>query len=443
MGKLTVYRGGIYHALSPEHGEGWQDGALVVDASGTIVDCGLWQQVNQKIDLSGCEQVTLQPGQCILPGMFDLHTHLPQYQVTGCEAADLGQWLDAYILPEEARFEDTAYAAAMADVFFKQLLAKGTTTAAVFLTSHVEATTLAFETAARYGNRVVMGLNLMDRFGEGDGPEGLVRPVADLLRDTEDLYQTWHGANEGRLQYAWMPRYAASCSDPLLAGVGALYRKYPEAYCHTHISEQLGEIETVLRLFPQVETYTGVYEAAGLLGPKTLLAHGVHLSQQERARIREHQSTLVHCPSANFFLKSGRFPLKEMLADQVKLGLGTDVGAGPSLSLFDVMRDAVYMQAVGPASIGWHVPFYLATLGGAEALGMADRLGNFLPGKAADFVVAALDQIPEKNLAQDWDVDEMLPRLIYSGDCSRVVKTYIEGRLVYEKTNVGNENKYA
>jgi guanine deaminase len=435
-----LYRGAILHALSEHELEYFADGGLMVDANGRIEAYGHWEALLESIPqyqkLPGFEVVELPRASLMVPGFVDMHVHLPQMEVAGCQEENLLSWLERHIFPAEARFSDAAHARTVSEWFFEALLANGTTTAAVFLTSHPEATQIAFEKARQLGNRVIMGQNLMD----SNAPDALIRPTAQILAETEALCRQWHGQEQGRLQYAWIPRFALTSTEELLKGIGELRDRYPEVYLHTHLSEQPGEIAAVKAQFPWASDYTQVYEHFGLLGPKTILAHGIHLSPNELERIQDCEASLAHCPSSNFFLKSGRFQLMEILARGMRLGLGSDVGAGPELSLLKVMKDAQFMQAdtlVSPQTL-----FYLATLGGARGLAMDDRIGNFEPGKEADFIVLneqakpgillPNEQVGKAN--QEVDLEQRLSQAIYLGDDRWVTHTFIRGRACYRQT---------
>lgn len=428
----TAYRGRILHALAEQEVAYFEDGGLLVDVDGRVLACDRWETLTAQSRLKGVEIQTLSPDSLIIPGFVDAHVHLPQMAVAGCQAEDLLSWLQTHIFAEESRFEDISYAKAGSDWFFRELLANGTTLAAVFLTSHQKASQIAFETAERLGNRVIMGQNLMD----ANAPENLLQPASKVLAETEALCQAWHGRDQGRLQYAWVPRFALTSTEALLAGIGSLREKYPDVYLHTHLSEQISEVEAVKTQFPWAKDYTQVYEHFGLLGPRTILAHGIHLSDDELARLSVLDASLAHCPSSNFFLKSGRFRLLEVLRQGLRLGLGSDVGAGPELSLFKVMKDAQYMQS--DVLVPLKTLFYLATLGGAQALHQADRVGNFEIGKEADFIIldfSAKSGLPQPGATQpaDSNSDSLLSRLVYLGDDRLVQATYIRGRAVYKR----------
>lgn len=424
-----AYRGAILHALSQNELAYFADGLLLVDTEGLVVACGPWAEL--KDTLHGVAITQCEPHQLIVPGFVDTHVHLPQMAVAGCQAPSLLEWLDTHIFSEEARFADADYARTVSEWFLSELLANGTTLANVFLTSHTGASQIAFETAARLGNRVIMGQTLMDK----QAPDSLLRPADQLLRETESLCRQWHGANGGRIQYAWVPRFALTSSEELMSGLGELRRQHPTVYLHTHLSEQLGEIAAVKAQFPWATDYTQVYERFGLLGSRTILAHGIHLCDDELVRLKGLDASLAHCPSSNFFLKSGRFRLMDVLRRQLRLGLGSDVGAGPELFLLTVMKDAQYMQS--DTLVPLATLFYLATLGGAEALHQGHRLGNFNSGKEADFVVLDLPATPvslyKPPVQSPGDSEALLSRLVYQGHQHWISETYIRGQRVYQR----------
>jgi guanine deaminase len=441
-----IWRGAMLHSLDAKALEFYSDGALMISAQGSIDYFGPWESAptanlnlitasqaapEAQISNETCVLHTLEPTALLMPGMIDCHVHLPQTAVAGKPATDLLDWLNLHIFKEEARFNDPVYAKRASDWFFEELLANGTTTSAVFLTSHPEAVNIAFETALEKGNRVVMGQNLMDF----DSPEELSRPTQTLLKETEELCKRWHQTDNDRLQYAWIPRFALSCSNELMAGLGELRKRYPDVYLHTHLSEQQGELAAVAERFPDHADYSSVYESFNLLKERSILAHAIHLSSQELSLIKEHNCSLAHCPSSNFFLKSGRFKWFEILERDIRFGLGSDVGAGPELSIFKVMHSAQLQQCdtwIESAAL-----IYAATLGGAKALHQDDRIGNFETGKEADFIVlnlnakAATQRTFESKptTGEDW-----LSRCIYLGDDRLVQETYIRGKKVYCKS---------
>jgi guanine deaminase len=260
-----------------------------------------------------------------------------------------------------------------------------------------------------------MGLNLMDR----NGPDSLVRPAGMLLADAETLCRKWHNRANGRLRYAWMPRFALSCSEVLLAEVGRLRERYPDTWVHTHLSEQTAEIAEVLAAFPWAKNYTEIYDRFGLLGPQSIFAHAIYLSEAEQKRLLETDSGIAHCPGSNFFLKSGRFPLTTVLERNLRMGLG------PDLSMFHAMKDAQYMQP--DVLVPLTTLFYLVTLGAARALGLEEELGNFATGKQADFIIV------ETGASDNEPWHRFLSRLIYTGSANSVIATFIDGQGTYRR----------
>ncbi|NPA47965.1 MAG: guanine deaminase [Thermococci archaeon] len=350
----------------------------------------------------------------ILPGFIDTHVHLPQLHERARISDSLLEWLERYIFPAEMRFSDPDYAEKVSREFFAELVSKGTTTAVVFSSSHEEATDVALRVAAETGLRAVIGQVLMDR----NGPEELLTTPEEAGPSIRRLAERWHGYG-GRLYYAVTPRFAVSCSMELMKTAGALAREMG-LYVQTHLSEQVEEVETVRRLFPDVPTYTEVYDRAGLLGPRTLVAHAIHLSDRERRLLKRRGSSIAHCPSSNFFLHSGVMNLRRHLSFGLNVALGSDVAAGPFTSMLDVLRDAYYANFMRPEEA-----FYMLTMGGARALGMDDIIGSLERGKQADFVVVKPTTVSDSD-----DTTEVLSSLmILGGD---VKATYVAGRRLWE-----------
>jgi guanine deaminase len=431
------------------------DGALVVDGAGRIAAAGPFAAVSAA--RPGEEVRDLRP-HWILPGLVDLHSHLPQYEAVAMDGLELLPWLKTHIFPAEIRFEDPDWAAQAARTYFLHQLALGTTTSVVFGSVHLEATHRAFQEAERAGVRTVLGKVMMDR----NTLDRLQESTADSLARSEELCAAWHGRDGGRLMYAFTPRFAPTCTPELLRGAARLAEKHG-AYVQTHVSENLDELEWVHDLFPGARDYTDVYAGAGLLGPRTLLAHGIHLAPAEREAIRAAGAAVVHCPRSNAFLKSGIMPLRRWLEEGLKVGLGTDVGAGPSLDLWAEMAMACTVsklrwagqlnQARRLERLGLPEPerariasalaldpdppvgpvqaFVLATLGGARALGLGDRIGSLEAGKEADFIVvdpAMADPAPDRGPEPPGQV---LGRLMYRGVAGMVRASYVRGRLCH------------
>lgn len=414
----TVYRGTVLHSLSETEFELHPEADLTIGEDGRIVSLA-------PSDGSVPRDATLFDlrGHLILPGLVDAHFHIPQIDVIGIASARLLDWLTEHIFQAEAENEDPAVARDRARRSFRGLLASGTTTVAAFSSRHTDATEIAFEEAETAGLRAVIGKVLMDR----GAPAALLEEPATALDDTARLIDRWHGAADGRLAVAVTPRFGITCSDELLAGAGRLAAR-TGVPVQTHLSENKEELLSIAELFPDRRDYTDVYEHAGLIGERTLLAHCVHLEDGEIDRLAAAGACAVHCPDSNFFLHSGRFPLERVRERGVPVALGTDVGAGSSLSLIEAMKMANYMQmrAVEPALL-----LHLATIGGARALGWEDRIGNLLPGKDADFVVLDVGEILAGRVVTSWRPEELLSMLIHRGHRAPVEEVYVRGRRVH------------
>ncbi len=361
-------------------------------------------------------------GRLILPGLVDAHFHIPQIDVIGIASSHLIEWLTDHIFAAEAENEDPAIARDRARRSFERLLSAGTTAVAAFSSRHTEATEIALEEAAHAGIRAVIGKVLMDR----EAPANLLEDPTDALDATAGLISRWHGAAEGRLEVAVTPRFGITCTDALLEGAGRL-AAMTGVPIQTHLSENKDELSRIADLFPSRSDYTEVYEQAGLIGPRTILAHCIHLEDGEIDRLAAAHACAVHCPDSNFFLHSGRFPLAKARSRGLQIALGTDIGAGTSWSLLEAMKMTNYMQVepVDPALL-----LYLATLGGAQALGWQDHIGNFRTGKEADFIVLDVEEILAGRPVMSVEPRELLSMLIHRGHRARVEEVYIRGMRV-------------
>ncbi len=394
------------------------DGALLLDGDGRIRDAGPAERLLPRH--AGAEVHDLRP-LWLLPGLIDLHTHVPQLEAVAAEGLTLLDWLEAHIFPTEARFADPVHAATIARAFFRGCLQEGTTTVVAYGSSHPEACEAAFQAAEAAGIRAVLGPALMDRHA----PEALLRPADRALADLASLGQAWHGRH-GRLELAVAPRFAPSCTPALMRGAAALAQRLG-AVVETHLAETPAEVAWVADLFPEAPHYTGVYEAMGLLGPRTLLGHGIHLAPEEREVIRAAGASLVHCPRSNAFLGSGIMPLRRWREEGLSVGLGTDVAAGPSLSLFEEMGFACQAARLLGEPVDGPTALHLATIGGARALGWGSRLGTLDAGKEADFIL--VDPALADPLGREGGRPEaVVARLLHRPRTGMVRGAFVQGR---------------
>ena len=405
------------------------DGLVEVDAGGRIVRAGRWPG-------SGAPPALDLRPMLVMPGLVDLHAHLPQIPNAGLGSGlDLLTWLDRYIFPLERAY-DRSVAERQAPAAFRAFAAAGTTTVVAYAAVWEDSTDAAFEAAEAHGIRAVIGKVMMDRltYDERISPHEILETS---LRQSDDLATRWHGRDDGRLQYAFTPRFAVSCTADMLTESAALAARHG-AYVQTHLSEDTGEIEEVRRLFPEAVDYLDVYDRAGALGPRTILAHAIHLSEREIGRIVASGARVAHCPASNLFLSSGLMPLAAYRAAGMTVGVGSDVAAGPELSLFTVMRAGAVTQRVleltgratpAPAVAGaeW---LRLATLDGARALGLEARIGSLESGKEADLI--AIDPRLTTPLPGDEppleSADEVMSRLVFRPHPNMVRAAWVRGR---------------
>ncbi|HEU5225973.1 MAG TPA: amidohydrolase family protein, partial [Actinomycetota bacterium] len=312
------------------------DGLLQVDAEGRLGSIGPADAASGDV-LDAAHDI--RPW-VVLPGMVDLHAHLPQIPNAGLGAGmDLLAWLERYIFSLERGY-DVPTAERVAPMAWRAFAAAGTTTALVYGAVYEDSLDATFRAAEAHGIRAVVGKVMMDRITY----DATIDPTTILdrsLAETARLIERWHGAADDRLRYAVTPRFAVSCTADMLRESAALANA-TGAYWQTHISEDLGEIAEVARLFPEATDYVDVYDRAGGLGPLSILAHGVHLSDSELERLVESGTRVAHCPVSNLFLASGVMPLGRFLEAGLQMGLGSDVAGGPDLSIFTVMRTGFY-----------------------------------------------------------------------------------------------------
>jgi guanine deaminase len=404
----------------------YQDGMLVVD-DGKIVAVGDSEKIRPYLDAG--TNITEYPNSLIMPGFIDTHIHYPQTEMIAAYGEQLLEWLNTYTFPVEAKFSDPAYAREIADRFLNELLRCGTTTALVFGTVHPESVDAFFEACEARNLRMIAGKVMMDR----NAPDYLVDTAESSYTDSKALIEKWH--DRGRLRYAVTPRFSPTSTPEQLAKAGQLLQEHPGVYLHTHMSENADEVVWVEELFPECDHYLHTYDEAGLLGRRSVFAHCIHLNDAEWDRLAETESNIAFCPTSNLFLGSGLFNLKRAVEKNIGVGLGTDVGGGTSFSILQTLGEAYKVQQLRGEKLTPFKAFYLATLGGARALDMDDLIGNFEPGKEADFIV--LDKAPtpllEMRLANCTSLMETLFVMAMLGDDRSISATYSGGRKVHSK----------
>jgi guanine deaminase len=426
--------------LSPRAGGGTldePDGLLAVDGAGELTFVGAAGAAPP--DLLAVA-VDVRPW-VVMPGLVDTHAHLPQLPNAGLGfALDLLTWLDRLTFPTERSWADPGVAARLAPAIFQAFAAAGTTTVLAYGVVYEAAMEVAFRAAEAHGIRAILGKVMMDRVTY----DPTIEPGTILdrsLRESADLISRWHGAAEGRLGYAVTPRFAVSCTAEMLRESASLARS-KGTWWQSHVSEDPGEIAEVGRLFPEARDYVDVYDRAGALGERTVLAHAIHLSDRELACLVETSTRVSHCPSSNLFIGAGVMPLARWLEAGLPVGLGSDVSGGPDPSLFSVMRAGAYSQMARRTLAGEDRPplgpldwLRLGTLDGARVLGLDDRIGSLEVGKEAD--VIAIDPAltaplrgvvaePEAELLDDPAA--LVSRLIFRAHPDMVRGAWVRGR---------------
>jgi guanine deaminase len=366
------------------------------------------------------------PDCLILPGLIDIHIHLPQTQVIASFGAQLLDWLQTHTFVEEQRFADPAHCARIACFFLDELARNGTTTAAVYGSVHPESVEALFAESARRNRCTIAGKVMMDR----GAPPGLLDTAERGYAESKALIARWHG--KGRQRYAISPRFAVTSSAAQLEAAGALAREHPDCYVQTHLAENHEEIATVRRLFPAAASYTEVYDRCGLLGPRSIFGHCLHLDQTERRRLSESGSIAAFCPTSNLFLGSGLFDLAGLRdpACPVRVGIATDVGGGTSYSMLRTAAEGYKVLQLRGQTWPALDAFYTLTLGNARALGLEGEIGTLAVGSAAD--VAVLDPRATPAMAHRMergagDLAATLFVLLMMGDERAVRATYVMG----------------
>ncbi|MEM9461337.1 MAG: guanine deaminase [Myxococcota bacterium] len=373
-------------------------------------------------------------GRILMPGFIDAHIHYPQMEMIASHGEQLLAWLRRYTFPTETRFGDRAYAEGIAEAFLDELLRNGTTTAVVMGSVHPVSAEVIFAAAQRRGLRLVAGQTMMDR----NVPESLQDTPQSAYDAAAALIEAWHERPGTRLHYAVTPRFAASSSPAQLRLAAQLRREHPGVFVHTHWAENREEIDWVRQLYPQSASYLRIYDDFELLGPRTVLAHGVHTEPDDLEVLGRTGATVALCPSSNMFLGSGLFDLPRLRRAGVSLAIGTDVGAGTSFSMLRTLADAYKVTQLRRAvydepdarALAVDEAFYLVTLGGARALGFEGSIGRLSPGMEADFVVLDPQATPLLALrtSRAESLDERLFALMMLGDDRAVAATYVQGQ---------------
>ncbi|MDX2228890.1 MAG: guanine deaminase [Leptolyngbyaceae cyanobacterium bins.349] len=408
------------------------DGLLILE-DGKVKELGHYAELR---DRYANIPLTEYRDRLILPGFIDTHIHFPQVEVLASYGEQLLEWLNKYTFPIERKFCEKTYADQVATIFLDELLKNGTTTALVFATVHRQSVEAFFEAAQQRNLRMIAGKVMMDR----NAPDYLTDTAASSYQESKELIQKWH--QNGRLLYAVTPRFAVTSTDAQLRLAGKLLEEFPDVYLHTHLSENINEVELVAQLFPASQGYLDVYDQVGLVRSRSVFAHGVQLRDDEFQRLSAAKAAIAFCPTSNLFLGSGLFKLMQAKSTEypVHVGLGTDVGGGTSFSMLHTAHEAYKVVQLQRQKLSPFKALFLATLGGAQALYLDDKLGNFDVGKEADFVVLDLQATPlmafRTPTAIAHSLEELAEKvfaLVILGDDRATHATYVMGALAYQR----------
>ncbi|MCR9279551.1 MAG: guanine deaminase [Pseudomonadaceae bacterium] len=376
-------------------------------------------------DLGNCE--TTQG--LIIPGLIDTHIHYPQMDIIGSYGSQLMEWLDSYAFPAELAYASQELAQLKAEAFLDRLFSHGTTTSLTFTSVHAHSTDALFSAASKRNVRLIAGKVLMNR----EAPAGLCDGPGDGIAESAALIERWHG--QGRLSYAVTPRFAITCTDEQLTRAGELLARDESIYLHTHLSEHPNEIAYTLSLFPDATDYVDVYDRFGMVGARSVFAHGIHLSDREHARLSDAGSSIAFCPTSNLFLGSGLLDLARLRDAGVNMGVATDVGGGTSFSMLRTLGEGYKVaQLTGQ---NWHplAALHTATTGNARILHLADKIGQVAKGFEADLTI--LSPVADTVLgARIRDSKSLTERLLafYMLEEQAIERTIVNGETVFKRS---------
>lgn len=428
-GPALTYTGDPFkHGL--EHTMVYESDAIIAMADGKITHFGPASRIQPQLP-PGTKVRSYGKDALISAGFIDSHVHFPQTPMIAAYGEQLLDWLNKYTFPTEQKYADKDYARAVAKVFLRENLRNGITCGCVYCTVYPQSVDALFEEAEALGLRIAAGKVLMDR----NAPEKLLDTPKTGYDQTKDLIAKWHG--RGRLMYAITPRFAPTSSPEQLEAAGTLCKEHPDCYMQTHVSENRGEVAWVKELYPERKGYLDVYDHYSLCRPRAVFGHGIHLTDDEMNTMHRTGSSIAHCPTSNFFLGSGYFNIQRAMQKDrpVRVGLGTDLGAGTSFSILATLNEAYKAAQLNSYALSAGHAYYVATRGTANAMYLEDKIGSIAPGMEADLVVLDMRSTPiiDYRMNQAKDFAETLFIQMTLGDDRAVRATYVAGQLLYER----------
>ncbi|KAI9769964.1 MAG: hypothetical protein M1840_003674 [Geoglossum simile] len=465
--RRNIYFGTFIHSKTLRELDIFENGAIGVDEHGkiafvkravenvgSVIAAYGWEDA-QVVQTSGC--------QFFFPGFIDTHIHASQYPNAGIFGqSTLLEWLNTYTFPLESSLSDVAKARTVYSRCISRAISNGTTTAAYYATKHVDSTNLLADICLHVGQRAFIGRCCMDNLSPDFYRDTSAESAITDTKSSIDYIQSID-PSYALVSPILTPRFAPSCTSPLLHALGKLH-KSTGLPMQTHISENLGEVQLVRKLFPESTSYAQVYDSHGLLTPKMILAHAIHLSPSERNLIKERDAKISHCPASNSALTSGGAKVRWLLDSGITVGLGTDVSGGYSVSMLEAVRQAslvsrhVAMLDGDASKLTIEEVLYLGTRGGAKVLGLDDKIGGFDAGMEWDAQLISLSLVPEaKDIRPDegpldpmsfkltsnegpvdifgWESwDERVAKWVYNGDDRNTLSVWVKGRLVHQRS---------
>ncbi len=365
----------------------------------------------------------------ILPGFIDAHLHVPQWDRRGIDGLPALEWQEKIGYPAEVRLAAGDTARALAEDFTRGMIANGTTTVAAFGSSFKQEVDTTFGVFAERGLRAIYGMALNDT----DMPAELNQQPDKALDDARALAAQWHGREHGRLLYAFSPRTSLRCSEKLMRGAAALATMF-KCYLQTHVADSSDELDEFHNRYPDQIDEVELFQQMGVLGPRTILAHGAFVDPHQRREIAQSATSLVNCPSANLFRGSGLVDYFVRNAAGIRMALGSSIGGGfepfmPRVAVEGLQTAKALRvhslprrggQTLAPSEAWW-----LITAGGAAALSLGHMIGTIAQGFQADCLVVR----PEKWI-MDLPQEQQVSALLYTISPGQIEHVFIAGRRV-------------
>jgi len=416
---MKLFKGNIIYTENKDAFKIIENG-YILEENGIICDVG-----KDLLDQYPTIEVIDYTNHLLIPGFVDLHFHAVQYGNLGLGLDEkLLDWLNVYTFKEEEKFKDLAYAEIIFKEALEDVIKSGTTRIVFFSSIHEEATKMLIELCKAYNIDAFVGKVNMDR----NASEGLLEDSKESLEATKRLLNEYDNT-------IITPRFVPSCTKSLMNELGELSKQgHP---VQTHISETKDEIKWVKSLHPEAKNYLDVYDTSGLVTEKTILAHCVFCTDEEKEVIKKRGAYVAHCPSANFNLTSGIMDVKDYIGKNMNVGLGTDVGAGNTPSIKNTIVEAIKMSKVNHMIhrdsdvLSFSEAFYLATKGGGSYFG---NVGSFEKGYELDLLVIKPDDL---SVSRGINCLEQLQRFVYAGHHDMIIESYCKGEKLnpYKKKN--------